>query len=62
MVFFFQFKSEYDVSLKVLWGILIFLYMSIYNHVSAKEHVIGWYSTGPKLRDNDLEVHRLFHK
>lgn len=36
--------------------------MSISNHVSAKEHVVGWYSTGPKLRENDLEVHRLFHK
>ncbi|KAJ6987221.1 26S proteasome non-ATPase regulatory subunit 7 [Populus alba x Populus x berolinensis] len=24
---------------------------------SAKEHVVGWYSTGPKLRENDLEIH-----
>lgn len=30
--------------------------------VSAKEHVVGWYSTGPKLRENDLDIHRLFHE
>ncbi|MBA0630729.1 hypothetical protein Godav_002795 [Gossypium davidsonii] len=29
--------------------------------VAAKEHVVGWYSTGPKLRENDLDIHRLFH-
>jgi|APAra0007618328_1042625.scaffolds.fasta_scaffold09309_2 hypothetical protein len=28
---------------------------------SAKEHVVGWYSTGPKLRENDLDVHALFN-
>ncbi|XP_028786806.1 26S proteasome non-ATPase regulatory subunit 7 homolog A-like isoform X2 [Neltuma alba] len=30
-------------------------------YVSDKEHVVGWYSTGPKLRANDLDIHRLFH-
>lgn len=29
---------------------------------SAKEHVVGWYSTGPKLRENDLDVHNLFNE
>ena len=29
---------------------------------SAKEHVVGWYSTGPKLRENDLDIHGLFHE
>lgn len=29
---------------------------------TAKEHVVGWYSTGPKLRENDLNVHELFTK
>ena len=29
---------------------------------SAKEHVVGWYSTGPKLRENDLEIHGLFNE
>jgi len=29
---------------------------------TAKEHVVGWYSTGPKLRENDLDVHELFHE
>ncbi|CAH1440493.1 unnamed protein product [Lactuca virosa] len=29
---------------------------------NAKEHVVGWYSTGPKLRENDLDVHGLFNE
>lgn len=33
-----------------------------YNVCVAKEHVVGWYSTGPKLRENDLDVHGLFNE
>lgn len=29
---------------------------------TAKEHVVGWYSTGPKLRENDLDIHGLFNE
>lgn len=34
---------------------------SMFKRINAKEHVVGWYSTGPKLRENDLDVHALFH-
>lgn len=34
---------------------------SMFKRINAKEHVVGWYSTGPKLRENDLDVHSLFH-
>lgn len=30
--------------------------------MSAKEHVVGWYSTGPKLKENDLSIHSLFNE
>ncbi|GKA26755.1 26S proteasome non-ATPase regulatory subunit 7 homolog A [Tanacetum coccineum] len=33
---------------------------SMFKRINAKEHVVGWYSTGPKLRENDLDVHGLF--
>ncbi|MBA0873193.1 hypothetical protein Goshw_028919, partial [Gossypium schwendimanii] len=33
---------------------------SMFKRINAKDHV-GWYSTGPKLRENDLDIHRLFH-
>ncbi|KAL9231404.1 hypothetical protein vseg_006636 [Gypsophila vaccaria] len=33
---------------------------SMSRRINAKEHVVGWYSTGPKLRENDLDIHRLF--
>lgn len=29
--------------------------------ISAKEKIVGWYSTGPKLRDNDIDIHELFY-
>jgi len=32
----------------------------MFKRINAKEHVIGWYSTGPKLRENDLDIHELF--
>ncbi|KAH9624871.1 hypothetical protein KSS87_002569 [Heliosperma pusillum] len=34
---------------------------SMFRRINAKEHVVGWYSTGPKLRENDLDIHRLFN-
>lgn len=34
---------------------------SMFRRINAKEHVIGWYSTGPKLRENDLNIHGLFN-
>ncbi|KAK1265617.1 putative 26S proteasome non-ATPase regulatory subunit 7 [Acorus gramineus] len=34
---------------------------SMFKRINAKEHVVGWYSTGPKLRENDLNIHELFH-
>jgi 26S proteasome regulatory subunit N8 len=33
----------------------------MFKRINAKEHVVGWYSTGPKLRENDLKIHTLFH-
>ncbi|KAL8208336.1 hypothetical protein R6Q57_007748 [Mikania cordata] len=34
---------------------------SMFKRINANEHVVGWYSTGPKLRENDLDVHALFN-
>ncbi|KAL7229080.1 hypothetical protein ACSBR2_007720 [Camellia fascicularis] len=34
---------------------------SMFRRINAKEHVVGWYSTGPKLRENDLNIHGLFN-
>ena len=41
---------------------IVCLYHPSFVNVSAKEHIVGWYSTGPKLRENDLDIHQLFHK
>ncbi|RYQ99866.1 hypothetical protein Ahy_B07g087875 isoform A [Arachis hypogaea] len=34
---------------------------SMFKRINAKEHVVGWYSSGPKLRENDLDIHALFN-
>jgi len=31
----------------------------MYKKVSAKELIVGWYSTGPKMRENDLAIHEV---
>ncbi|KAF7816347.1 26S proteasome non-ATPase regulatory subunit 7-like protein A [Senna tora] len=35
---------------------------SMFKRINAKEHVVGWYSTGPKIRENDLNIHGLFNE
>eukprot|EP01065_Artemidia_motanka_P050822 TRINITY_DN8777_c5_g1_i1.p1 TRINITY_DN8777_c5_g1~~TRINITY_DN8777_c5_g1_i1.p1 ORF type:complete len:403 (+),score=168.81 TRINITY_DN8777_c5_g1_i1:107-1210(+) len=32
---------------------------AMFKKVNAKEKIIGWYSTGPKLKQNDLAIHQL---
>jgi hypothetical protein len=56
-------------SIKILkfcwaWSVLLLLLSWWARAVcgAAKEHVVGWYSTGPKLRENDLDVHALFNR
>eukprot|EP00761_Pharyngomonas_kirbyi_P008621 gb/GECH01008633.1/.p1 GENE.gb/GECH01008633.1/~~gb/GECH01008633.1/.p1 ORF type:complete len:322 (+),score=82.18 gb/GECH01008633.1/:1-966(+) len=33
---------------------------SMFKKVTAKEKIIGWYSSGPKIRRADLDIHELF--
>eukprot|EP01104_Vermistella_antarctica_P018808 TRINITY_DN7114_c0_g1_i1.p1 TRINITY_DN7114_c0_g1~~TRINITY_DN7114_c0_g1_i1.p1 ORF type:complete len:379 (-),score=142.99 TRINITY_DN7114_c0_g1_i1:87-1055(-) len=35
---------------------------SMFKKVNAKEKVVGWYHTGPKIRSNDLAVHEIFKR
>lgn len=35
---------------------------AMYKKVNARENVVGWYSTGPKIRPNDLEINDLFKR
>ncbi|KAK4270463.1 hypothetical protein QN277_023499 [Acacia crassicarpa] len=35
---------------------------SMFKKINAKEQIVGWYSTGPELRENDMDIHSLFHK
>jgi len=32
----------------------------MFKRVNAREKIVGWYSTGPKLRKNDIDIHKLF--
>jgi len=35
---------------------------AMFKKVNASENVVGWYSTGPKLRQNDHEIHQLLKR
>jgi 26S proteasome regulatory subunit N8 len=35
---------------------------SMFKKVNARENVVGWYSSGPKMRENDLEIHEVFRR
>jgi 26S proteasome regulatory subunit N8 len=35
---------------------------AMFRKVSAREVVVGWYSTGPKLRKSDIDIHQIFTK
>jgi len=35
---------------------------AMFKKVTAREGVVGWYSTGPKLRENDLEIHEVVRR
>jgi 26S proteasome regulatory subunit N8 len=36
--------------------------LAMFKKVNAKERVVGWYSTGPKIRPADLDINELFQK
>jgi len=35
---------------------------AMYKKVNARENVVGWYSTGPRIRPNDLDINNLFKR
>jgi len=35
---------------------------TMFRKVAAKEKIVGWYSTGPRIKPSDLEVHELIRK
>merc|ERR1711934_871395 len=35
---------------------------TMFRKVAAKEKIVGWYSTGPRIKSTDLEIHELFRK
>merc|ERR1711977_130353 len=35
---------------------------TMFKKVAAKEKIIGWYSTGPRIKPADLEIHQIFRE
>mmetsp|Transcript_37379 Transcript_37379/g.33520 ORF Transcript_37379/g.33520 Transcript_37379/m.33520 type:complete len:97 (-) Transcript_37379:545-835(-) len=35
---------------------------SMFRKISAKEKVVGWYTTGTKFKPHDIEIHEVFKK
>lgn len=34
----------------------------LFRKVNAKERVVGWYHSGPKLHQSDISIHAIFKK
>lgn len=34
----------------------------MFKKVNARERIVGWYHTGPKLKANDMKIHELIQK
>ena len=35
---------------------------SMFRKINAKEKIVGWYSSGPKIKKNDIEIHEKFRE
>ncbi|KAG6595399.1 26S proteasome non-ATPase regulatory subunit 7-like A, partial [Cucurbita argyrosperma subsp. sororia] len=55
-------EDEKDFSIWFLDHNYLESMFSMFKRINAKEHIIGWYSSGPTLQENDLDIHQLFHK
>lgn len=56
---------EEDLKDKDVW-FLDHIYLehlfTMFRKVNAKEKIVGWYSSGPKIRKNDIEIHEKFRE
>merc|ERR1712244_76123 len=34
----------------------------MFKRVNSREKIVGWYSSGPKLKKNDIDIHKLFYE
>jgi len=53
-------EDENDASIWFLDHSYLEKMSGMFRRINAKEKVVGWYSTGPKIRTNDLDIHELF--
>ncbi|WIA38270.1 hypothetical protein OEZ86_001610 [Tetradesmus obliquus] len=52
-------EDDKDPSIWFLDHSYLEIMFRMFKKVNAREHVIGWYSTGPRLREADLSMHAL---
>lgn len=54
---------EEDLKNKAVWYLdhdYLETMSTMFKKISAKERIVGFYSTGPTIRSNDIEIHHLF--
>lgn len=52
-------EIDVDTLCVMLTPLLCMLCCMLYMCPAAREHVVGWYSTGPRLREADLSIQQL---
>ena len=55
------FEAFSIVECALLFNIFAYSYSSPFFSLS-REHVVGWYHTGPKLKQNDLEINEIIRR
>jgi len=60
-----SFALPFDESKKGIWFVDHNFHENMYGmfkKVNAREKLVGWYSTGPKISPNDLDIHHMFSR
>eukprot|EP00798_Chlamydomonas_sp_ICE-L_P024687 gene24687-10318_t len=55
-------EDDHDPSIWFLDHSYLDIMFKMFKKVNAREKVVGWYSTGPKLKESDLDVHELISR
>jgi len=60
-----SFALPFDEAKKGIWFVDHSYHERMYGmfkKVNAREKLVGWYSTGPKIQPNDLDIHNMFRR
>lgn len=55
-------QPPHSLPSSLCWGLPIVLIPNLFCFCSARERIVGWYHTGPKLHKNDIAINELMKR